>query len=95
MDLGDRLRSLGLEQYKVSFRDNALDETVLPKLMAEDLKDLGIAAVGHRRKLLDAGAALRNDGSVQTPSLMSASARPSALTPPPHPSLKPPPSAAT
>ena len=35
-------------------------KTVLPNLTAEDLKDLGVSALGHRRKLLDAIAALRS-----------------------------------
>jgi class 3 adenylate cyclase/predicted ATPase len=48
-----------LEQYETTFRENAVDETVLPKLTAEDLKDLGITAVGHRRKLLEAIGELR------------------------------------
>ena len=38
-------------------------ETVLLTLTAEDLKELGVTSFGHRRKLLDAIAALRNDGS--------------------------------
>jgi class 3 adenylate cyclase/predicted ATPase len=61
MDVGAWLRSLGLEQYEATFRDNAIDDTVLPSLTLEDLKDLGIGIVGHRRKLLDAIAALRAD----------------------------------
>jgi class 3 adenylate cyclase/predicted ATPase len=61
MELGGWLRSLGLEQYESAFRDNAVDETVLPDLTAEDLKDLGVGPIGHRRKLLDAIAALRAD----------------------------------
>ena len=59
MDLGGWLRSLGLERYEAAFRENEIDETVLPGLTAEDLKELGIGALGHRRKLLDAIAALR------------------------------------
>ena len=59
MDAGGWLRSLGLGQYEAAFRDNAIDDTVLPSLTAEDLKDLGVNIVGHRRKLLDAIAALR------------------------------------
>jgi predicted ATPase/class 3 adenylate cyclase len=59
MEIGGWLRSLGLERYEAAFRDNAIDETVLPNLTTEDLKELGVAAVGHRRKLLDAIAALR------------------------------------
>jgi hypothetical protein len=61
MDLVGWLRSLGLEQYEAAFRENAIDDTVLPNLTAEDLKDLGVGLVGHRRKLLDAIAALRAD----------------------------------
>ena len=41
MDLGGWLRSLGLERYEGAFRENEIDETVLPNLTAEDLKDLG------------------------------------------------------
>src|SRR5438270_4403954 len=59
MDLGGWLRSLGLGQYEAAFRENAIDDTVLPNLTAEDLKDLGVSIVGHRRKLLDAIGALR------------------------------------
>jgi class 3 adenylate cyclase/predicted ATPase len=59
MDLGRWLRSLGLGQYEEAFRKNEIDDSVLPNLTAEDLKDLGIVIVGHRRKLLDAIAALR------------------------------------
>src|SRR6202140_3864497 len=66
MDLAVWLRSLGLEQYETDFRDNAIDSTVLPKLTAEDLKDLGVTAVGHRRKLLEAIAELRSDTKTET-----------------------------
>ena len=54
MDIGGWLRSIGLERYEAAFRENEIDETVLPNLTAEDLKDLGVGVVGHRRKLLDA-----------------------------------------
>src|SRR3954447_26014331 len=59
MDVGEFLRELGLQQYEVAFRDNRIDIRVLPKLTAEDLKDLGVMMVGDRRMLLDAIAALR------------------------------------
>jgi SAM domain (Sterile alpha motif) len=45
------LRSLGLGKYEAAFRENEIDETVLPNLTAEDLKELGVASLGHRRKL--------------------------------------------
>ena len=61
MDVVVWLRSLGLGKYEAAFRENEIDETVLPSLTAEDLKDLGVSIVGHRRKLLDAIAALRAD----------------------------------
>ena len=67
MDLGSWLRTLGLERYEAAFRDNEIDDTVLPSLTAEDLKDLGVGIVGHRRKLLDAIAALRADASAKAP----------------------------
>ena len=63
MDVVVWLRSLGLGQYEAVFRENEIDETVLPSLTAEDLKELGVAALGHRRKLLDAIAALRADAN--------------------------------
>ena len=61
MDVAAWLRNLGLEQYEQAFRDNAVDATVLPQLTAEDLKDLGVSLVGHRRKLLAAIAVLPSD----------------------------------
>jgi len=68
MNLASWLRSLGLEQYEAAFRENAIDNAVLPNLTAEDLKDLGVGLVGHRRKLLDAIAALRTDASAEATS---------------------------
>ena len=68
MDVVVWLRSLGLGKYEAVFRENEIDETVLPSLTAEDLKELGVAALGHRRKLLDAIAALRADASGEAPS---------------------------
>jgi class 3 adenylate cyclase/tetratricopeptide (TPR) repeat protein len=59
MDIGGWLRRLGLGRYEAAFRENEIDDTVLSSLTAEDLKDLGVGSVGHRRKLLDAIAALR------------------------------------
>ncbi len=68
MDVGGWLRKLGLEHYEAGFRENGIDDTVLPSLTAEDLKDLGVGFVGHRRKLLDAIAALRAQVSAPAPS---------------------------
>ena len=65
MDVVVWLRSLGLGKYEVLFRENDIDETVLPNLTAEDLKELGVASLGHRRKLLVAIAALRTDARAE------------------------------
>ena len=54
MDVGGWLRGLGLGQYEASFRDNEIDGAVLPILTVDDLKDLGVAVVGHRRKIMSA-----------------------------------------
>ena len=54
MDVGKWLRSLGLGEYETSFKENRIDAEVLPKLTSEDLKELGVVAVGDRRKLLTA-----------------------------------------
>src|ERR1700747_2745579 len=78
MDVGGWLRRLGLEHYEAAFRENEIDETVLPSLTAEDLKDLGVGIVGHRRKLLDAIAALRTDATAKDPSRDAVSSPPSA-----------------
>ncbi|MEP6942385.1 MAG: adenylate/guanylate cyclase domain-containing protein, partial [Betaproteobacteria bacterium] len=59
LDVPDWLCRLGVEQYVKAFRDNAIDAEVLPRLTAQDLKDLGVTLVGHRRLLLDAIAALQ------------------------------------
>jgi class 3 adenylate cyclase/predicted ATPase len=59
LDIDGWLRSLGLGQYEAVFRENKIDETVLTQLTVEDLQELGVAALGHRRKLLDAISALR------------------------------------
>jgi class 3 adenylate cyclase len=67
MNVGGWLRSLGLEQYEAAFRDNAIDEKVLLRLTAEDLKELGVNALGHRRILLDTIAALRGDTQALLP----------------------------
>src|SRR5215472_3624378 len=76
MDVVVWLRSLGLGKYEAVFRENEIDETVLPDLTAEDLKELGVTALGHRRKLLAAIAALRTGAVVNA---RSATAEPARL----------------
>jgi len=51
MDIGDRLRELGLERYEQAFRENDVSLAILPELTDQDLKELGVS-LGHRRLLL-------------------------------------------
>jgi SAM (Sterile alpha motif) domain-containing protein len=68
IDVGSWLHSLGLGQYEAAFRENEINAKVLPNLTAEDLKDMGVGIVGHRRMLLDAIATLRADTTAKAPS---------------------------
>jgi len=78
MDIVVWLRTLGLGKYEPVFRENDIDETVLPSLTHENLKELGVASLGHRVKLLDAIAALRSDASGKMPPIdVTASTSPS------------------
>jgi class 3 adenylate cyclase len=63
VDIAAWLRGLGLAQYEQAFRDNGIDAAVRPKLTREDLKEIGVARVGDRRKLLEAIAALRDSAA--------------------------------
>ena len=83
MDVVVWLRGLGLGKYEATFRENEINEKVLLSLTAEDLKELGVAALGHRRQLLDAIAVLRGqaDGGPTTapgPAAVDASPRDTA-----------------
>lgn len=54
MHTGEWLRGLGLQAYEQAFRDNGIDLEVLSSLTVDDLREIGVHAVGHRRKILDA-----------------------------------------
>jgi class 3 adenylate cyclase len=58
VDIAEWLKDLGLGQYTSTFAENAVRWDVLPRITADDLKEIGVAAVGDRRRLLDAIAAL-------------------------------------
>ncbi len=67
MDLEAWLRGLGLEQYARAFADNDIDAQTLRGLNGNDLKDIGVASVGHRKRLLAAIAELSDEGSKRVP----------------------------
>jgi len=66
IEVAQWLRALGLEQYTDLFRDNAVDARILPTLTADDLRDMGVALIGHRRRLLNAIADLAADAASVT-----------------------------
>jgi class 3 adenylate cyclase len=82
MDVGGWLRSLGLGQYETNFRDNKIHADLLPRLTNDDLKDIGVSALGDRLQLLDAIAAL---AGAKLPS--GAAASPSKHSPPKVPEV--------
>ena len=67
MDVAEWLRGLGLEQYAPAFRANDIDEQVLRQLTGDDLRELGVTSIGHRRRLLDAIALLGTAEALPTP----------------------------
>jgi hypothetical protein len=67
MDVAEWLRGLGLEQYVPAFRANDIDEEILRRLTADDLRELGVTSIGHRRRLLDAIAAFGTAEALPTP----------------------------
>jgi class 3 adenylate cyclase/predicted ATPase len=58
LDIDGWLRGIGLDQYAEMFRANDIDIELLGRLTNDDLKDIGVASFGHRKKLLEAIAEL-------------------------------------
>jgi class 3 adenylate cyclase/predicted ATPase len=56
--IADWLERLGLSEYAQRFAENDIDFTILGDLTDQDLEKIGIASLGHRRKLLRAIANL-------------------------------------
>jgi class 3 adenylate cyclase/tetratricopeptide (TPR) repeat protein len=67
MDVGSWLQSLGLGQYEAAFHENKIDGKVLPNLTADDLKELGVAIVGHRRTMLTAITEMAGSSTAPAP----------------------------
>jgi class 3 adenylate cyclase len=78
MDVTSWLRNLGLERYEAAFRENGVGAEVLSHLTVEDLKELGVAGVGHRRQLMVAIAKLNEQpiADIVTPSVVAAAGAP-------------------
>ena len=58
------LKGLGLKQYEEAFRSNHIDRKLLVTLTSNDLREMGVASVGHRKTLLAAITALVEAGRV-------------------------------
>ena len=82
-NVADWLQGLGLQQYAAAFAENDIDGDVLPELTADDLSGLGVASIGHRRRLLAAIAALRENARQAAAEIASAGGSP-LPNPPPH-----------
>ena len=70
--IADWLRQIGLEQYAQRFAENDIDFSILNDLTDQDLEKLGVASLGHRRRLSRAIATLegpKNDRANTGPSL--------------------------
>jgi SAM domain (Sterile alpha motif) len=53
-DIASWLKTLGLEQYAACFAKNDISFAILPDLTDQDLKEIGVSSLGHRRQLLRA-----------------------------------------
>jgi class 3 adenylate cyclase/predicted ATPase len=62
VDLRSLLRSIGLEQYEATLRENDIDFAILPDLTDDHLRELGFP-LGARLKLLKAAAAVNANAS--------------------------------
>ena len=58
MNIGGWLHDIGLGEYAASFADNRIDAELLHQLTDDDLRTLGVGALGDRKRLLTAIAAL-------------------------------------
>jgi hypothetical protein len=58
--IADWLEKLGMSEYTERFAENDIDFTILGDLTDQDLEKIGVASLGHRRKLLRAIADLKD-----------------------------------
>jgi class 3 adenylate cyclase/tetratricopeptide (TPR) repeat protein len=59
MDVAEWLKGLGLGQYAATFAENDIDFDLLDQLTDADLKELGVASLGNRKRVLAAIAQRR------------------------------------
>src|SRR6516162_4233975 len=71
----DWLEKLGLGQYAKRFAENDIDFDILGDLTDQDLKEIGVTSLRHRRKLLRAIANIKGVEQI-TPAVAVAAAPP-------------------
>src|SRR5262245_66612212 len=76
--IADWLERLDLGQYAQRFAENDIDFEILSDLTDHDLEKIGVASVGHRRKLLRAIANLKGIETIT--SAVAIAAAPPATT---------------
>jgi class 3 adenylate cyclase/predicted ATPase len=84
LDIDGWLRGIGFPQYAEMFRANDIDGELLGRLTNDDLKDIGVASFGHRKKLLEAIAELAGAPTATPASApVVAAPIPATVAPPP------------
>ena len=84
MDIDGWLGRIGLAQYAEMFRANDIDGELLGQLTNDDLKDIGVASFGHRKKLLEAIAELGGaPAATHAPRPVVQAPVPATVAPPP------------
>ncbi len=78
LDIDSWLRGVGLAQYVEVFRANDIDGRLLGRLTSDDLKEIGVASLGHRKQLLEAVAALGAGAGAPAPTPGAAIPTPAA-----------------
>jgi class 3 adenylate cyclase len=58
LDVTAWLTEMALERYAEAFAENDIDGETLAELTVDDLKELGVASLGHRKKIMAAIAAI-------------------------------------
>jgi hypothetical protein len=80
--IADWLKELGMSEYTGRFVENHIDESIIRELTDQDLKDLGVVSLGHRRKMLRAIADLDRPEVMTAPAAAHALRSVSASFPP-------------
>ena len=69
MDIPEWLDSLCLGQYAQAFEENDIEWGLVPRLTADELKEIGVKSVGHRKRIMEAAAQLASDVGTPTDDL--------------------------